>query len=616
MNGDRRSATTRLLGAFVALCLGLLITASALAAQSAPELLTPGERAWLAAHPRVVLGAGEDWAATVVVDARGNLSGFIVDYLELLNRKLGTDIRIDVGPWHEIVKKAEAGEIDGLTLTAPLAERRRHFLFTEVLHTSPEFLYLRTDDPLGKKVPFALDDLQGKRVGYVAGSLRSFQALAKYPAITAVPIGSNTELAQRLLSGDLDAVLASFSLEYWLTKSAVVGMAATRIVPEIDGRLVMSINKASPELVGILDKGIAAVTKSEWGEMYRKWYGTGTANLIAAEQVRLTADERAWLVRHDVIRIGFDPRQAPVEFVDEAGAAVGISAAYLERVGKTLGVRFEVTSNLSGFEALRALEERRLDALAAVVATPGRSRKMHFTEPYLSFPSAIFSATEAAYIGGPEGLIGKVVSVVRGEAVEEWLRENRPDVQLLPVTDIRDALKAVAGGRAYAFIGNQVTTSYYIGQMGLTQIRVVGETPFVYQVAMGVRNDWPMLAGILQKGIDAIPTTEREAIYREGISIRYQSRFDYTLLWMAGGAALLIMLLVFAERTLRLNRSNSRLQRLARELSQVEERERRRLAGALHDSPMQKLALAQLQFSAARGEVDRARPRAWAMASA
>jgi signal transduction histidine kinase len=73
---------------------------------------------------------------------------------------------------------------------------------------------------------------------------------------------------------------------------------------------------------------------------------------------------------------------------------------------------------------------------------------------------------------------------------------------------------------------------------------------------------------------------------------------------MVVGGAMLILLLVFFERTLRLNRSNARLQRLAKELSQVEERERRRLAGELHDSPMQKLALAQLQFSAASGEVD------------
>ena len=148
----------------------------------------------------------------------------------------------------------------------------------------------------------------------------------------------------------------------------------------------------------------------------------------------------------------------------------------------------------------------------------------------MSFPAAIFSATDVTYMGGPEGLNGKIVSVVRGEVVEEWLRENWPGLQLLPVADTQAALKTITDGRAYAFIGNLVTTSYYIGQSGLAQIRVVGETPFVYRIAMGVRSDWPMLAAILQKGIDAIPATERDAIYRDWISIRYQHSLDYTLL--------------------------------------------------------------------------------------
>jgi signal transduction histidine kinase len=119
---------------------------------------------------------------------------------------------------------------------------------------------------------------------------------------------------------------------------------------------------------------------------------------------------------------------------------------------------------------------------------------------------------------------------------------------------------------------------------------------------MGVRSDWPILAGILQKGLDAIPAPERDAIYRDWIAIRYQHSVDYSLLWKLGVGAALVLLVVFAERTHRLNRANARLRRLGRELSLVEERERRRLAGELHDSPMQKLALAQMQFgSASRG---------------
>ena len=52
-----------------------------------------------------------------------------------------------------------------------------------------------------------------------------------------------------------------------------------------------------------------------------------------------------------------------------------------------------------------------------------------------------------------------------------------------------------------------------------------------------------------------------------------------------------------ANRELR--QANDRLRRLAMEVSLIEEREKRRLAGELHDSPMQKLNLAQMQIASA-----------------
>ena len=54
-----------------------------------------------------------------------------------------------------------------------------------------------------------------------------------------------------------------------------------------------------------------------------------------------------------------------------------------------------------------------------------------------------------------------------------------------------------------------------------------------------------------------------------------------------------------AERTRELREANARLRRLAMDISLVEEREKQRLAGELHDSPMQKLALAQVQIASA-----------------
>ena len=100
MRNRHSSATTRWLSVIVVLCLGLLVAAGSSAADTAPDLLTPEERAWLAARPRIVLGAADDWAVAAKKDARGGQSGPFVEYLELMNRKLGTDIRIEAGPWH------------------------------------------------------------------------------------------------------------------------------------------------------------------------------------------------------------------------------------------------------------------------------------------------------------------------------------------------------------------------------------------------------------------------------------------------------------------------------------------------------------------------------------
>jgi len=59
-----------------------------------------------------------------------------------------------------------------------------------------------------------------------------------------------------------------------------------------------------------------------------------------------------------------------------------------------------------------------------------------------------------------------------------------------------------------------------------------------------------------------------------------------------------------AQRADALDLANRRLRRLAIEMALVEETERARLAGELHDSPMQKLALAQMQVDAAGRERD------------
>lgn len=176
-----------------------------------------------------MLGVGEEWAPAVVKDADGRFAGFAFDHLDLLNRKLGTPIRLEAGPWHAVVEKAEAGRLTGLTLTAPLEARKTHFLFTQPFHAVQYFIYLRT----GQSMPTdGLDGLRGRRVGYLKGILYLRKLLEAHPAVKATPLDSTEALASALLEGDIDAALDSYGLEYWRVSHGVLGFAPVRMLPE------------------------------------------------------------------------------------------------------------------------------------------------------------------------------------------------------------------------------------------------------------------------------------------------------------------------------------------------------------------------------------------------
>src|SRR3546814_2708186 len=62
------------------------------------------------------------------------------------------------------------------------------------------------------------------------------------------------------------------------------------------------------------------------------------------------------------------------------------------------------------------------------------------------------------------------------------------------------------------YVGSILVTGHHIRRAALTGIMVVGEIPFLIEVAMAARSDWPELHSILIKALNAITTQERNAI--------------------------------------------------------------------------------------------------------
>ncbi len=107
-------------------------------AQGADINLTAEERAWLKAHPKIVLGLDAAWETAARVDRDGVLKGSNVDFVQLINEKTGANIQLKRGDWFDIVEQAKAHEIDGLSTSSAISNHLPLFSWMLV----PVFLFI------------------------------------------------------------------------------------------------------------------------------------------------------------------------------------------------------------------------------------------------------------------------------------------------------------------------------------------------------------------------------------------------------------------------------------------------------------------------------------------
>jgi len=233
---------------------------------------------------------------------------------------------------------------------------------------------------------------------------------------------------------------------------------------------------------------------------------------------KLTDEERAFLAAHPVIRAGGETDWAPYGFVDSFGRFKGIAADYLAVFSEKLGVKFEVTTGPTWDELLERLRRHELDLLPAIWRTPEREKFVAFSAEYARTSQFIFAKEGREDIGGRKDLRGRKVATIKGYATEERLRALDLDIELVRRDNALAALRTVIAGEADAYVGDIGSVSHVIEENALVGLAVAGDIGFeMNSLHMGVRDDWPIFAGILTKALADMPVDARSAIARRWI---------------------------------------------------------------------------------------------------
>ena len=497
--------------------------------------LTPQERDWLRAHPVLNFSIDANYAPKNHRDASGEMVGTSVDYMKLLASRLGIQIRFEGSSWPDALAKAMKHQLDGVVNADLLEERKRQLNFTDVYAVYPQALATRKD----KASISSLSELNGQRIAVIRNSSQQAILHSKYPDLQLVEVDDLDHGLALVIEGKAEGIYDDLAVldDRVATRYLTILKFALVYYERPVGYCRLGLRNDDPMLLQVMNKAIASLTTEDRNRIQRKWISIEFPAQPGISSPALTPEEKGFLKAHRVIRVGADPTWAPVQFVGAGGRYEGIAWDYLRAIEPILGVRFEAVPAATFAASFDQLNEKKIDMLAAISITPQREKLLTFTRPYISIPIVVLTRNDVAWVRKLSDLKGKRVGVVNSSAVQGWLTQDHPEIQLVPIESIPQSLKQLERGELFAVVDNILTSSHYIAQGRLTSIKISGDTPYRNQLAMGVRNDWLELAPILQKALDALSEADKNAIQQRWIAVRYEHGFDYSLLWKSLAAA-------------------------------------------------------------------------------
>ena len=286
-------------------------------------------------------------------------------------------------------------------------------------------------------------------------------------------------------------------------------------------------------------------------------------------RVPLSQAERDYLESLPPLRVGVDPRWAPMAFVDPQGRIDGISADYLDFVKSTLGVRFRLVPTRSWGETIRLANEGRIDIVVAVSQFDGLAPGFSLSTPYVSYPLVIVTRETAPFIGSLQDLEGAQVAIV-GDVQAAHLRfPGLPSVHAVTVGSAEEGLDAVAQARAFAYIGNLGVIDRLVRERYAGTLRVAAPADRIQDLSFGVAPHFAPLLPLINRVLSDIPEIERERIQNSWLSSRFTFGVAPRTLWLVLtplGAVTMVFLALLSFNMLRLRKEVRHRRRTEREL--------------------------------------------------
>lgn len=242
--------------------------------------LTDNEKAWLHEHPSIRVGMDSEYAPYEWLTKDGTYVGMAVDYLHILEKKLGVHFEMTKGKsWGEIVEMGKKGEIDILTSIVQTPERLKYFTFSNPYRDTQTMI---VDNGEGQFIG-SLEHLYGKRISVEKGYYTQELLEKKYPQIQLVLASSIVEALSFVQDGKADAYVGDMSAINYAIKNNGLGKLRFSGQTEFSSQHRFAFPKTNSELASIMTKAMNSISVEESDIIFNRWLGMRIEQGVKAE---------------------------------------------------------------------------------------------------------------------------------------------------------------------------------------------------------------------------------------------------------------------------------------------------------------------------------------------
>ncbi len=250
------------------LLLGLLLLLGSIA-RAGDLPLSPGEQAWLRAHPVIRLGIDAGFGPYSFLDEQGRVQGVVADFLPLIERQLG--IRFETVSdltWPQLMQALREQRLDAVATVVRLPERESFIAFSRIYLPTPLVIMTRAETPQ----LHSLDDLQRLRLTLVEGYSSSKQLLAHFPDLRPRYVANPLEGLRAVATGAADAYVGVLGVNSFLaTQSGISNLKVNASFDMANNGQRFGVRKDWPQLARLLDRALAAIPADRRLAIFQRW---------------------------------------------------------------------------------------------------------------------------------------------------------------------------------------------------------------------------------------------------------------------------------------------------------------------------------------------------------